>query len=260
MTLSTSDALPRYKQIAYHIIDAIQTGHYLPGEKLPSENQLAAKHQVHRLTVRHAMNLLAQQGFIYRHQGKGSFVAEPNLYYAIGAKTSFSHAMLELGYLPCFKILSVKTRSATAELMEVLQIAAQVAVLEIKILRTATAAMVGPKVPAFQPLCISCSYLREDQFPQLSQKIYHTQSLYGLLKQHYGVVPQRRWTRVAAEAATPEDVALLDMPPQIPVLITQGLSQTDQGDLIDYTVTRFRSDRFILEIPSSDRYSRIQED
>lgn len=248
MSLSAPDTLPRYKQIAYHILEAIQLGDYLPGEKLPSEHQLATQYQVHRLTVRHAMDFLDGQGIIYRHQGKGAFVAYPQLRYHIGESTSFSHSMLDLGYLPSVKILSVKTLPATPALADLLEVPQNTPLVEIKILRNAAAQITGPKISDFQPLCLSCSYLQQSKFPQIEQHIYHTQSLYRLLKGRYGIFPQRCWTRIVAESATAELIERLEMPPQVPILMTQSLAQTQQGVPVEYTISQFRGDRFTLEV------------
>ena len=49
----------------------IQAGRLSPGEKLPSENQLAAEYGLSRHTVRKALNLLAADGYIYSEQEGG---------------------------------------------------------------------------------------------------------------------------------------------------------------------------------------------
>ena len=46
------------------------------GDRVPSENQLAAAYQVSRQTVRKALAILEQEGYIYAMHGKGTFVSE----------------------------------------------------------------------------------------------------------------------------------------------------------------------------------------
>ena len=48
-------------------------GRLKPGELLPSENQLAKEMSITRVTVRHAMASLENDGLIRRIQGKGTF-------------------------------------------------------------------------------------------------------------------------------------------------------------------------------------------
>jgi GntR family transcriptional regulator of arabinose operon len=58
------------------IMNEISSGKYLPGEKLPTENELADGHKVSRQTVRRALEQLETEGLIYKVQGSGAFIAE----------------------------------------------------------------------------------------------------------------------------------------------------------------------------------------
>ena len=52
----------------------ILDGVYTEGDILPSENELCTIHKLTRPTVRHALDTLVNEGFIRKHQGKGSIV------------------------------------------------------------------------------------------------------------------------------------------------------------------------------------------
>lgn len=66
--------LPRYKQLYEHLRREIAEGLYAPGDRLPSERELCEAHSLARLTVRKALDQLVADGFILKHQGKGSIV------------------------------------------------------------------------------------------------------------------------------------------------------------------------------------------
>ena len=66
--------LPVYYQIKQTIKNWIINREYGPGSRIPSENQLATHFKVNRLTVRQALSQLAQEGFLVRKRGKGTFV------------------------------------------------------------------------------------------------------------------------------------------------------------------------------------------
>ncbi|MBT32066.1 MAG: GntR family transcriptional regulator [Thalassobius sp.] len=66
---------PRYKVVYEFLKKNIITGNYVEGHLLPSENELCAKFEVTRPTVRQALNALVQEKYIYKHRGKGSIVA-----------------------------------------------------------------------------------------------------------------------------------------------------------------------------------------
>lgn len=241
---------PLYRQIAYRVIGEIQSGVYQPGDQLPSENELAAQFGVHRLTARQALRLVVEQGLAFRHQGKGTFVAEPKVNYRIYSGTNFSHTLLELGYLPSLKVLKAQAIPATESLAHLLKVPPGTQLAEIKVLRSASSRTVGLNIPEFQPLCISLSYLRLDRFPGLLESIYQAHSLYGLLRQRYGTELHRISTQVETEPSSQEDIRLLKIPPHVPVLVTRGIAQDQEDQVIEYTISRFRGDRFTLEITS----------
>lgn len=69
-----------YIRIADEIVAEIRAKKLTPGEKLPSINQLAAKHKVSVSTVKQVYIRLEALRVIWRHQGKGVFVNDPALW------------------------------------------------------------------------------------------------------------------------------------------------------------------------------------
>jgi DNA-binding GntR family transcriptional regulator len=66
--------LPQYRRIYEDLRTQIVDSVYVPGDLLPSEHALCEVYGVARLTVRRALEQLVSDGFIIRHQGKGSVV------------------------------------------------------------------------------------------------------------------------------------------------------------------------------------------
>jgi len=66
--------IPRYRQLYEILRKQIVDGIYKEGDILPSENELCAVHNLTRPTVRQALSALVNEGFIRKHQGKGSIV------------------------------------------------------------------------------------------------------------------------------------------------------------------------------------------
>jgi DNA-binding GntR family transcriptional regulator len=66
--------IPQYRQLYEKLRSLIEDGTYQRGDLLPSENELCAAHHLTRPTVRNALDMLVNDGFIIRHQGKGSIV------------------------------------------------------------------------------------------------------------------------------------------------------------------------------------------
>ena len=65
---------PQYKQIYEDLRSQIAEGIYVSGDLLPSEHELCLRYNVARLTIRRSLEQLVSDGFIIRHQGKGSIV------------------------------------------------------------------------------------------------------------------------------------------------------------------------------------------
>ncbi|HET7730700.1 MAG TPA: GntR family transcriptional regulator [Usitatibacter sp.] len=68
---------PIYFRIQEMIRKRIADGEAVPGDRLPSETELAREYRTTRVTVRHALALLAYEGLIERRTGRGTFVADP---------------------------------------------------------------------------------------------------------------------------------------------------------------------------------------
>ena len=66
----------KYYKMHHDLQEQIRLGELRSGDRVPSENQLAAAYQVSRQTVRKALAILEQEGYIYAVHGKGTFVSE----------------------------------------------------------------------------------------------------------------------------------------------------------------------------------------
>ncbi len=66
---------PLYLQVKELLIQRVLSGDWKPGEILPSEMKLAVEYQVSQGTVRKALEEMASEHLVVRHQGKGTFVS-----------------------------------------------------------------------------------------------------------------------------------------------------------------------------------------
>src|SRR5947207_14995506 len=68
--------LPKYEQVKKSLITDIQLGKWSAGGVIPSEAQLLQRFKVSRPTLVRSLQDLVREGYLYRRQGKGTFVAE----------------------------------------------------------------------------------------------------------------------------------------------------------------------------------------
>ena len=70
------DSRKLYQQVASAIMESIASGRYKPGERLPSERDLAAFYKVSRPTIREAMIALEIRGLAQTRHGSGIYVSD----------------------------------------------------------------------------------------------------------------------------------------------------------------------------------------
>lgn len=70
----TEKAAPASRVLADQLRADIAAGRWKPGEKVPSERQLAQEHQIARNTAREAIRILTQEGLVSPRHGSGIYV------------------------------------------------------------------------------------------------------------------------------------------------------------------------------------------
>lgn len=70
----TENGKPKYFTLMEELKEKIISGRIQPGEKLPSENQFTVQYSLSRHTVRKALSLLEQEGYIEACQENGNFL------------------------------------------------------------------------------------------------------------------------------------------------------------------------------------------
>ena len=102
---------PRYREIESALRARIAT--LRPGQRLPSDADLCAEFGVSRMTARHAMAQLAEEGLVRRDPGRGTFVAEPPTHRRANFLMTFSHEMRRQGRVPTSRIIRRLVRPPT---------------------------------------------------------------------------------------------------------------------------------------------------
>jgi GntR family transcriptional regulator of arabinose operon len=74
--MTTAASLPQYARIKRQLIAEIKSGAWSVGGAFPSEAELVAKYGVSRSTLVRSLQELVREGYLYRRQGQGTFVAD----------------------------------------------------------------------------------------------------------------------------------------------------------------------------------------
>ncbi|WP_104176507.1 GntR family transcriptional regulator [Cryobacterium sp. Y50] len=215
-----------------------------PGEKLPSEQQLADNYSVSGMTVRRALQVLTSAKRIVGIRGKGTYVAQPTVTKRM-ILTSFTDSMKAAGMVARAEVITASLELATPEVMALLGMPAGEQVLKIARLRY------GDNTA----LCIDRTSLRASNFPGLLGSDL-TGSLYELMLKRYGIELSRAESRISAVLPNAEDAALLKIPATMPCIRVASRSRTDDENIAESTVSLYRGDLYelFIEPESSPRY------
>jgi len=99
---------PKFLSISDLIIDKIKSGELLPGDKIPSENELIKNHKVSNTTARKSLLEIENRGWAKRIKGKGTFVlnrtVDHHLIRTLGSiyatRRGFHESLLAEGFKP----------------------------------------------------------------------------------------------------------------------------------------------------------------
>ncbi|MBV9605652.1 MAG: GntR family transcriptional regulator [Solirubrobacterales bacterium] len=75
-TIDRASPVPFYFQLAELLEEEIVSGRWVPGTRVPSENDLGARYGLSRTTIRQALARLEQEGLVSREKGRGTFVSD----------------------------------------------------------------------------------------------------------------------------------------------------------------------------------------
>ena len=122
--LNKNSIQPLYKQLMDIITQQIKNGTYKPGEKIPPEPELADLYQVSRITVRRTVEELCTQGYLIKHQGKGTFVKSPMIFRKFESQKnmSFSESCRQNDRIPESHVLSFCKKTANSVTSDFLQL------------------------------------------------------------------------------------------------------------------------------------------
>lgn len=237
--LYTSAPVPLYYRIKEYLSIQIDSGALLPGDQIPTEEQLSELFQVSRMTARRAVNDLAREGRLIRRQGIGTFVADPIIERQLTRLTTLSEEMQRLGYTGLHsRILAWRILRSSPPVAKLLGIESKDPILRIRRVR----------YTGDVPIAVQTIYFPEHLVPGLESQDSEKGSLYQILE---GRLHQRiEWARqrIEAVAATKFHAKWLDIAPGSPLLKVTRQSFLADGQPLEITKTYYRPDRYSCQI------------
>jgi GntR family phosphonate transport system transcriptional regulator len=239
-TIKRGEGVALWRQIADALRRDIQGEEIRPGQRLPTEAELAVRFGVNRHTVRQAVAALADEGLLSVEQGRGTFVPERLFDYPVGKRTRFSANMRRSAASPQHELLDAATAPANKE--------AAVA-LGIRIGEALVVARILDKVNG-RPVSVGVHHFSARRFPRMAAVFLETASVTEVLRRSGVDDYMRRETRITARPATAEESALLRLPRGRSILVSEAINVDAEGKRLEYGITRFAADRVQLVFES----------
>ncbi|HYO18260.1 MAG TPA: GntR family transcriptional regulator [Dermatophilaceae bacterium] len=224
----------RYQAIEAFLKEIIERS--APGDLLPTEAELCQEFSVSRMTVRQALQSLANAGLVDRRRGRGTFVASRPMHRRPGQFLSFTEEMARRGLSASSLLLSSELSRPTPQEVDDMDLAAGELVLRIARVRLAN------KVP----IALEHAALATSLVPTLEADLVGG-SMHQALLDH-GIIATRAVGSISARLARSSETDLLDLPPNTALLVEVRILFDQNGRVFERTETRYAADRYVIDV------------
>ncbi len=231
---SRQRATPLYYWVASVLRDRIEAGLLPAHERIPSERQLAEEFAISRMTARQAVQTLLADGYVYRRNRRGTFVAGPRIGFTVG---SFSETVIGRGRRPGARVLTAETVEPDEFIAEALGLKAGERVHFVQRLRSVEG----------EPVSIENAYLVARLCPDLLRHDLSS-SLWGIMKAHYGVTAAYAQASVKAIALDQFEAQMLGSPPGSPAILLTRVIFDEEGRAMEFARDVYRGDRTEFQV------------
>lgn len=230
--------IPIAEQVATLLHGRIVEGKYLPGERLPSEADLADELGVSRGTVRSALAVLATAGLIVRRQGDGTYVtgvksAENSLMHVVW---EFTRAIELSGRVPSIRVVSLDKRPATQKEAAALNLAPSEEVLSVVRVIYADG----------RPIILSTNIHPASLFTQDLHELDATIELRRFLQRYCGREIVWGDMDIAATMPDAEVQSTLLLQPNEPVLLVEAMFYDADGQPLVLAISYYGGEKLSL--------------
>lgn len=203
------ERVPKYYQLKKEIIRKIETEEYTSDGPIPSERELMEQHQVSRITVRKAIDELVVEGYLYKIQGKGTYVKTDENSNDLFSLVSCTQAVCNMGMKPTKQVITAQILPSDRKRAKALNLADKELVFQLGRVLYANE----------EPLNYTLTYLPVKLFPGLEKHEFAGESLYQVLEEEYHVKITKARRTVEAVLVKDEIAEYLDIEQGMPVIL-----------------------------------------
>jgi GntR family transcriptional regulator len=213
-----------HRQLAQQLREAIGAGKYRPGDRLPTEPELAARHGVSRITARQAVMQLVRDALVVRRQGKGTFVAEPPVHHDLVDLRGIYDELVARGVNPATELLDYGDVAPPANVAERLRSGNR------KLLHWQRLYL-----RRGEPFAVSWAYLAPG-VPRMPRELVAAHTTYHLFESFMHLKISHAELAVRARAASPDLRKLLKLRAGTPLIALERVSYLASGAPAEFTL------------------------
>ena len=226
-----------YLEIAKEIKKNIQQGNYLPGDPIPSENQLSKEFEASRVTIRKAIDNLVEMNLVEKRHGSGTYVKEKAYKHELYSLKSFTEDMESVGK-------EVRSEILRYEIME----APKKVAIQLKIVEKTKIYFIRRKRLANEnALVVEDTYLPIELFPDLTyETMLH--SKYEFIESHpeYKIKESQQLFLPILPGTDIKEI--LDIEDNVPILKLESTGILTNGIHFEYSEVYFKSEDYDFTI------------
>lgn len=223
------------------LVFQIISGKYNAHDKLPSENVIADQYKVPRITARKAYERLEELGYIYKKQGKGSYVRDRHkqIELVLSGDVSFSRKMIEKGYDFQSNNIFCREIQYNKKIYDFLEAEQSDRIFKVGRLRFIEQ----------QPIAIHISYVAKSVFNDIDTVGRHITSMFKYYSDKGYHDFCSKPSVLSISFPTKSQRQLLNCTYLIPILVLEsGCIDRRSHKVLEYTRILYRSDRFSFHV------------
>lgn len=226
-----------YMEVYSGIKKRIKDEVYKPGTMLPTEAELERIYHVSRITVRRAVAMLANEGYVNVMQGKGAQVCDISTIQRLNSVTSITETFTQKGYQMSVRGMAIEEVVPPSKVREALKLEEGSTVYCLQRI------MCADEIP----IAIMTNYLKKDDIPDFKQHLNSFVGLYRFLEEVYGVVVIKSEEYISAASADFLESQILGVSMGTALLLSRRVGYTVKGPF-EYASNKLVGDRYEFSV------------
>ncbi|WP_428910724.1 trehalose operon repressor [Niallia sp. Krafla_26] len=224
----------KFVKIKEDLAEKIRNQHFQEGDLLPSENELVDLYSASRETIRKALNMLSEDGYIHKVQGKGSIVLDVSRFdFPISGLVSFKELAPKMGNRAKTHVVEFEKEMASSDVMNKLKMDDEESIWHVYRVREIDGARI----------ILDKDFIIEKYAPSLTKEICQD-SIYQYIEEVVGLTISFAKKEITIEVPTEEDQRYLDLDGFHSVVVVKNYVFLDDATQFQYTESRHRPDKF----------------